>query len=362
MSDASSYFIFREGSLLGKISRTFVPIGIIVLLVVFFYNSREMTVPEHSSSPPEKQNVSRDSNSKSVPVTEKSLDFLIGASGKTVKSKFGNPTRIDSTAYGYHWWIYNQNEKHYMQIGVEDGKVVAVFAFGKELNTKPFIIGKKKEDFQSKISFKNSVSLNVNGGSYQFKLSAKELNVRPLVSVDGVWAILYFDSFTGKLAGIRYVNGETLVKLRPYALSYRGELISAEKLNRSEWEPIENGEEQEILDMTNIIRRRFGLHSLKWNEEVAKVAFQHSKEMAVKHYFSHTSPTAGGLGDRFHDANIAYLQAGENIAAHYTDGISAVFGWLNSKGHRKNLLHKAYTGLGVGVYEKYYTQDFIKPF
>ncbi|HEX7065840.1 MAG TPA: CAP domain-containing protein [Bacillales bacterium] len=353
----------REGRILGKISRTFIPIGIIVLLVVFFFDFREEpAVPDNSAASPQKQNIPKEDKDRPVPTTKKSLDSLIGLSAKQVKSKFGGPAGIDPSAYGYDWWIYNQDEQHYMQIGVEDGEVVTVFAFGRKLNTKPFIIGKKKEGFLKKVPFKSTISLKVNGGSYQFELSEKELNVRPLISVDGVSAILYFDSFTGKLAGIRYVNAETLVKLRPYALSYRGVLISAGKLSRREWESIESGEEQHILDMTNIIRRRFGLPPLKGNKEVAKVAFQHSKEMAVKDYFSHTSPTAGGLGDRFHDANIAYQQAGENIAAHYTDGISAVFGWLNSKGHRKNLLHKAYTGLGVGVYKKYYTQDFIKPF
>ncbi|MEK1830243.1 CAP domain-containing protein [Priestia megaterium] len=53
--------------------------------------------------------------------------------------------------------------------------------------------------------------------------------------------------------------------------------------------------------------------------------------------------------------------AGENIASNYQDGIAAVEGWLNSEGHRKALLNKEFTRLGVGVYEKYYTQNFITP-
>lgn len=51
---------------------------------------------------------------------------------------------------------------------------------------------------------------------------------------------------------------------------------------------------------------------------------------------------------------------GENIAYNYVDGPAAVEGWLNSEGHRKALLNQDYTHLGVGVKEKYYTQNFIK--
>jgi uncharacterized protein YkwD len=186
--------------------------------------------------------------------------------------------------------------------------------------------------------------------------------VRPLVALDNVWAILYFDQFTHKLEGVRYLNADTLIKLKPYSLDYRGELAEPKPLSRDEWRSVEEGEQRQIFDMTNILRERFGLEPLKWNEKVAEVAFGHSKDMAVHDYFSHTSPTEGDLSDRFHQAGVMYLQAGENIAAQYTDGIAATFGWLNSKGHRKNLLHTTYTELGVGVYEKEYTQDFLKPF
>lgn len=352
------------GSALGKITRTLLPVAILVLLAVYFLDVKDEPglKQDKSGTPTENHHTSVDKKEDPFPAGEKSLDTIVGIRGEQVKNKFGQPDRIDPSAYGYDWWVYNQSDQHYIQVGVENGKVVTVFAFGTKLNTEPFIIGEKKDHFLKDISLDSTVSLNVDGGSYQFELSEKELNVRPLIPLNGVWAILYFDQFTQKLAGIRYVDAKTLVKLRPYALTYRGELISASELSRSEWRPIEAGAEQQIFDMTNIIRKRFGLDSLKWNEEVAKVAFQHSKEMAVKNYFSHTSPTVGTLGDRFHNADISYLEAGGNIAAHYTDGISAMFGWLNSKGHRKNLLHKGYTGLGVGVYQKYYTQNFIKPF
>lgn len=83
--------------------------------------------------------------------------------------------------------------------------------------------------------------------------------------------------------------------------------------------------------------------------------------MDQKQYFSHDSKWQGDLTKRLQTQKIHFQLAGENIAAHYEDGISATEGWLNSEEHRKNLLHPKFTELGVGVYHDYYTQDFVLP-
>ena len=65
------------------------------------------------------------------------------------------------------------------------------------------------------------------------------------------------------------------------------------------------------------------------------------------------------MAHRLEVGKVTYRSAGENIAANYVDAIAVTEGWLNSKGHRESLLNKEFTQLGVGVYEKYYTQNFI---
>ncbi|HET7616107.1 MAG TPA: CAP domain-containing protein [Bacillales bacterium] len=345
---------------MGKISRVFVSAGIIVLISVFFFDYLDLSSPSDMNAETNRK-THRETADNAFHMSKYSLRTLVGKSGNQVKKDFGRPSRIDPSAYGYDWWIYNKSHGNYMQVGVEDGKVVTVFALGKDLNTGALKIGKPAKDVLSGISLDSTVSLQLNGGSYQFELREDEVNARPLVKLGKVWAILYFDKFTHKLEGIRYLKGTTLIKLRPYSLSYRGELPEPERLPRKKWEAVEQAEEREIFEITNLLRRRYGYSELKWNETAAAAAFGHSKDMAVHHYFAHTSPTAGDLGTRLHEANVSYLQAGENIAAHYVDGISATFGWLNSKGHRENLFRDSFTEIGVGVYEKYYTQDFIRP-
>lgn len=289
----------------------------------------------------------------------KGLHTLIGQSSDEIINKWGKPLRMDLSSYDYVWWIYKKNENSYIQVGVLDNKVVTLFAIGNDVNLDPFYIGQPYEEITNQISIQTTHSFKVEENSYRFELSNEEQSIRPLVQIGDVWAQLYIDDFTKKLSSIRYLDSSTLVKQRPYELVYRGELISARDLSTEEWSAVEIGNSEQILDITNMIRKRHELQPVVWHEETSKVAFLHSKDMKENNYFSHDSPTKGGLADRLQAGNIKYQLAGENIAAKYVDSIAAVEGWLNSEGHRETLLNSEFTHLGVGVYEKYYTQNFI---
>ena len=79
------------------------------------------------------------------------LITLIGKKQKEVEDKLGKPMRIDLSSFGYDWWIYNGNQKKYVQIGMENGKVVTLFAIGDDINITPFKIGQSMGDIYSSI-------------------------------------------------------------------------------------------------------------------------------------------------------------------------------------------------------------------
>lgn len=288
------------------------------------------------------------------------LISLIGMESTQIKEKLGEPHRIDRSSYDYDWWVYNTNSQKYVQVGIEDGRVVTVFGTGNDVPIEPFEIGQSITELHSKGLIKPKISLNVDKNPYRFELTDEEMNTRPLLALGNVYIQLYVDSFTNKISSVRILDGRTLIKLRPYELAYRGELLSAKEVTHEEWKEIERGNKAQIHDLTNVIRIRHGRQPLKSDDYLAEVAYLHSKDMQVNDYFDHTSPTKGGLADRLAEGDINYQLAGENIAAKYVDGIAAVEGWLNSEGHRKTLLNNEYNYLGVGVYEKYYTQNFIQ--
>lgn len=119
--------------------------------------------------------------------------------------------------------------------------------------------------------------------------------------------------------------------------------------------------EEQVVNLVNVIRKQNGLGALTLSEELCKVARYKSQDMHDRNYFSHTSPTYGSPFDMMKRFGISFRTAGENIAMGYRTPEDVVEGWMNSSGHRANILNAAYTQIGVGFVEDgyYWTQMFI---
>lgn len=335
----------------------------ILILIIHLYGKLLVSeyISQPSSSKKESQLIKQKSGQKNENITE-NISYLIGSEAESLLAKWGEPVRIEPSAYGYEWWVYNNEDAaQYVQFGIENHKVVTAYVAGEEVDIAPLKIGSTYDAIYKQIPFSNEVSLEIGRGSYQFELSQDELAEQPLIPVEeDIWAQLYFDRFTQELVGVRYMDSVTLVKQRPYQLVYSGELLDQANVSEEQMKLIEQGNAQQILDLTNVIRTRHQLSLLEWDQQTAEVAYGHSEDMQKNEYFSHDSPKFGALGDRLQRGEVAFQLAGENIAAQHTDGIAAVQGWLNSEGHRENLLNEEFTNLGVGVRDKYYTQNFIR--
>lgn len=123
--------------------------------------------------------------------------------------------------------------------------------------------------------------------------------------------------------------------------------------------------EQQVIQLTNQERAKYGLKPLANDWELSRVARYKSVDMRDKRYFSHTSPTYGSPFTMMKNFGISYRSAGENIAAGQTTAAAVVRAWMNSEGHRANILNSSYTHIGVGYASggssrHYWTQMFIK--
>ena len=119
--------------------------------------------------------------------------------------------------------------------------------------------------------------------------------------------------------------------------------------------------EKEVIRLVNEIRAGKGLTELKENWELTRAARIKSQDMRQNRYFSHTSPTYGTPFQMMKSFGISYRAAGENIAYGQRTPQEVVNAWMNSSGHRANILNSSFTQIGVG-YEpdgKYWTQMFI---
>ncbi|MEW4275912.1 CAP domain-containing protein [Priestia aryabhattai] len=120
--------------------------------------------------------------------------------------------------------------------------------------------------------------------------------------------------------------------------------------------------EQKVVDLVNQERQKQGLKPLTLNKELSDVARTKSKDMMDKGYFDHNSPTYGSPFDMMKQFGIEYTTAGENIAKGQQSPEDVMNAWMNSDGHRKNILNPDFTEIGVGYVKgdtTYWTQQFI---
>ncbi|WOD41337.1 CAP domain-containing protein [Nodosilinea sp. E11] len=123
-----------------------------------------------------------------------------------------------------------------------------------------------------------------------------------------------------------------------------------------------------VYERINDIRQQEGLNALEPNGALAEVARQYSQRMAEENFFGHISPTGDSPAERVSNANIPYWVVGENLftSTNAPDPAPlAVQSWMDSPGHRANIVRSSFTETGVGVWQRgstfYFTQLFMRP-
>lgn len=120
---------------------------------------------------------------------------------------------------------------------------------------------------------------------------------------------------------------------------------------------------QEVLNLVNIEREKEGLCLLTMDSTLSNVAQLKSQDMIDNNYFEHNSPVYGTPFEMMKSFGVKYRIAGENIAMGHSTPKEVVRGWMNSEGHRKNIMNPRFTHLGMGVARAesgriYWTQMF----
>jgi uncharacterized YkwD family protein/spore coat assembly protein SafA len=166
-----------------------------------------------------------------------------------------------------------------------------------------------------------------------------------------------------KIASSNQVGISEIISANPQiknpALIYPGQKITIPTVTTT-------AQENEVIRLVNVQRSRAGLQLLKTNWQLSRVARYKSQDMINKNYFSHTSPTYGSPFNMMESFGIRFSAAGENIAYGQRTAQEVVTGWMNSPGHRSNILSPTYQQIGVGLAKDksgrcYWTQMFIKP-
>jgi len=119
-------------------------------------------------------------------------------------------------------------------------------------------------------------------------------------------------------------------------------------------------QERDVFSLVNMERSVIGLYLLIWDNRLFDAARGHSEDMAEQNYFSHDSLDGRSFSQRISDAGYTCNMCGENIAGGYSTPQAVVNAWMNSQGHRDNILSSSFCDIGVGYASDghYWTQDF----
>ena len=188
--------------------------------------------------------------------------------------------------------------------------------------------------------------------------------ILPVLFIDGLAASLTHTVVSGEsmwIIAVKYQVGLSEIKnanpqIENFDLIYPGQTIYIPVMDSAV-----TSYEQETIRLVNDIRAKNGLPPLIYDWELSRVARFKSQDMKDNRYFSHKSPVYGSPFDMIRNFGITYRSAGENIAKGYPTPQAVVNAWMNSSGHRANILNRSYTRIGVGYVPggHYWTQMFI---
>lgn len=265
-------------------------------------------------------------------------NIAIGDSAKYLIEKRGNPDRKSISRKGFTWYIYNNDYQDFAQYGIKNDQVVALYSNARNWNS---TFGIQPEIPQSKVKsvYKEIGASSFNSYQYSnyetFKLKNQTIK-------------LFYDYYDSQKVQAVFVTEPEYF------------------FNSKKWDSeVIDSMEKQVFDMANASRVQNGLKPYSWNDNVALVARKHSADMADRNYFSHYSPEGNSPFDRLRSGGVSNCGGGENIYMSPEDAMSAHQGWMNSLGHRNNILNASLLeqlGVGIAVDQHgtpYYTQNMI---
>jgi len=261
------------------------------------------------------------------------IDDMVGKSIDEVIAANGKQNRVDESEYGFKWYVYNSDYNRFMMLGVSDGQVVAAYSNSKYLLAQNSIkIGITRATVRSQMG---DPVTSVQKGNNIFVLA--NTDQKDIFEVDGGYYItVFYDKYDKyKVTSVMKIKKELedeqlgkVVKLTPAMIEAYSD---------------------ESLDLVNSIRARKGLSLLTYDSKAEKLANFRSTDMRDRNYFNHYSPEGNSPAYYAKKMGIKIKSLCENIACGHRTAISAFEAFMNSSGHRKNILYTKIKQMGAGT-------------
>ena len=270
-------------------------------------------------------------------------NIKIGDSKENVILNIGEPSRIDYSEYNFKWYVYNEDLNKFAMVGIENDNVVAIYSNGIDNNEIDIKLNSNKDDIRK---VHNPLEYKKKG------------NTKYIINSDGQYDV--FDIQKNYVTVFYDIHEDN--KVCGYQIISKKAELTLDGIYPKASEELQESFEAQTKDLVNTERTKKNLNILSFSKKATISSRKHSEDMMIKNYFDHTNKDNKSPFDRMEAEGIDYKSAGENIAAGQSSAIYAHHAWMNSLGHRKNILGDyKYIGVGVifgGHYNIYYTQNF----
>ncbi|SDH18738.1 Uncharacterized conserved protein YkwD, contains CAP (CSP/antigen 5/PR1) domain [Alteribacillus persepolensis] len=274
--------------------------------------------------------------------------ITLGDSLDTLTNVLGEPESIETSRYGFDWYIYHNAYNDYVQFGVQDNKVVAVYC-NQDIWSDHYGLG--IDDYKEDVSnaYGEPLSYITKNDSHY----SVESDTSGTYKGSGRYTTFFYDAHRNhRIMAVLLINSSIEESFDQY-------YATPTKERKESFE-------RQVFHLANAQRKRYGESVLEWDDTASQTARAHSADMAGNSFFEHTNLDGQSPFDRMSENGITFYNAAENIAYGQVSPIFAHAGWMNSKSHRDSLLGP-YERLGVGVAfdevrkQPYYTQNFYTP-
>jgi uncharacterized protein YkwD len=262
------------------------------------------------------------------------VQSIVGMPEQDLLKAYGNPARVEPSEYGFDWYVYNGDLKNFFMAGVRGGAVVAAYSNAAKLcYGTQFRLNATKSTVRGKLGTPISYIRSGNTVCVLNNLSQKDI-----FAVDSNYVFIFYDTLKGSKV--------TSMLIVPQA-DETNALIGHPALS----DAVVEAYQRINADLVNSIRVRNGLKRLAYDGKDAALALSRSRDMRDRDYFDHITPAPDKLSPAAQAKNmgIKFKSLGENIAYGDHNAILAHEAFMNSSGHRANILRSKYTKLGVGV-------------
>lgn len=325
----------------------------IVIILIAFYDQElvdQLIDLDNNESVKQENNIAESTeNNEGIQKNGTSIDnfynLKIGDNESTLINKIGDPARVDNSEYSFNWYVYNQYGKKFCMVGVDKEKVVALYS--NSINSDE-LRNIKINGNRNLIKEVYTPLKQIRKGNINYAINSNEQY--DILEVDDKYITVFYDIYENNtITSYLVVNKEAEDKIALFP---------------KESEQLRKSYELQVIDMVNSVRQQRNLNKLNYSQQATISTRKHCEDMKINKFFDHVNKKGKGPGDRMKAEGIKFTLAGENIAAGQFNAIYAHEAWMNSKGHRKNILGDyKYIGVGVGFggsYNMYYGQNFYK--